>query len=181
MELQITGKNIEISPEVRQYIERKLDKLGRHLHKIMESKVEISEQKTKSPQQHFVVQVTIDSNGTLFRSQERGENMLSAIDKVVEIMDRRIKRYKGKLYKKGRGSSLARGGLSEEIVEEKTMGRIVKIKQFVVKPMSVDEAIEQMELLGHDFFLFFNADDEGLNLLYRRKDGNYGLIKPELG
>ena len=181
MELQITGKNIEISPEVRQYIERKLDKLGRHLHKIMESKVEISEQKTKSPQQHFVVQVTIDSNGTLFRSQERGENLVSAIDRVVEIMDRQIKRYKGKLYKKGRGSSLARGGLSEEIVEEKTMGRIVKIKQFVVKPMSVDEAIEQMELLGHDFFLFFDADDERLNLLYRRKDGNYGLIKPELG
>ena len=181
MELQITGKNIDISPEVRQYIERKLDKLGRHLHKIMESKVEISEQKTKSPQQHFVVQVTIDSNGTLFRSQERGENLVSAIDRVVEIMDRQIKRYKGKLYKKGRGSSLARGGLSEEIVEEKTMGRIVKIKQFVVKPMSVDEAIEQMELLGHDFFLFFDADDERLNLLYRRKDGNYGLIKPELG
>ena len=181
MELQITGKNIEISPEVRQYIERKLNKLGRHLHKIMESKVEISEQKTKSPQQHFVVQVTIDSNGTLFRSQERGENLVSAIDRVVEIMDRQIKRYKGKLYKKGRGSSLARGGLSEEIVEEKTMGRIVKIKQFVVKPMSVDEAIEQMELLGHDFFLFFDADDERLNLLYRRKDGNYGLIKPELG
>ncbi len=181
MELQITGKNIEISPEVRQYIERKLDKLGRHLHKIMESKVEISEQKTKSPQQHFVVQVTIDSNGTLFRSQERGENLVSAIDRVVEIMDRQIKRYKGKLYKKGRGSSLIRGGLSEEIVEEETTGRIVKIKQFVVKPMSVDEAIEQMELLGHDFFLFFDADDEGLNLLYRRKDGNYGLIKPELG
>ena len=181
MELQITGKNIEISPEVRQYIERKLDKLGRHLHKIMESKVEISEQKTKSPQQHFVVQITIDSNGTLFRSQERGENLVSAIDRVAEIMDRQIKRYKGKLYKKGRGSSLARGGLSEEIVEEKTMGRIVKIKQFVVKPMSVDEAIEQMELLGHDFFLFFDADDERLNLLYRRKDGNYGLIKPELG
>ena len=181
MELQITSKNVEISPEVRQYIERKLDKLGRHLHKIMESKVEISEQKTKSPQQHFVVQVTIDSNGTLFRSQERGENLVSAIDRVVEIMDRQIKRYKGKLYKKGRGSSLARGGLSEEIVEEKTMGRIVKIKQFVVKPMSVDEAIEQMELLGHDFFLFFDADDERLNLLYRRKDGDYGLIKPELG
>ena len=182
MELQITGKNIEISPEVHQYIERKLDKLGRHLHKIMESKVEISEQKTKSPQQHFVVQVTIDSNGTLFRSQERGENLVSAIDKVVEIMDRQIKRYKGKLYKKGRGSSLARGGLSEEVVEEEeTAGRVVKIKQFVVKPMSVDEAIEQMELLGHDFFLFFDADDEGLNLLYRRRDGNYGLIKPELG
>ena len=181
MELQITGKNMELSPTVRQYIERKLGKLNRHLPKIIESKVEISEEKTKSPQQHFVVQATIDSNGTLLRSQERGENLFTAIDKVVEVMNRQIERYKGKLYEKGRGSSLARGGLDEEAVEEEPVGKVVKVKQFAVKPMSVAEAIDQMELLGHDFFLFFNADDEGLNLLYRRKDGNYGLIKPELG
>jgi len=182
MELQITGKNMELSPAVRQYIERKLGKLNRHLPKIIESKVEISEEKTKSPQQHFVVQATIDSSGTLLRSQERGENLFTAIDKVVEVMNRQIERYKGKLYEKGRGSSLARGGLSEETVEEEPVRKkVVKVKQFAVKPMSVEEAIDQMELLGHDFFLFFNADDEGLNLLYRRKDGNYGLIKPELG
>ncbi|MBA7618917.1 Ribosome hibernation promotion factor [subsurface metagenome] len=180
MELQITGKNMELSPTVRQYIERKLGKLNRHLPKIIESKVEISEEKTKSPQQHFVVQATIDSSGTLLRSQERGENLFTAIDKVVEVMNRQIERHKGKLYEKGRGSSLARGGLDEEAVEE-PVGKVVKVKQFAVKPMSVAEAIDQMELLGHDFFLFFNADDEGLNLLYRRKDGNYGLIKPELG
>ena len=182
MELQITGKNIEISPDVRQYIERKLSRLNRHLRNIMEFKVEVTEEKTKSPQQHFVVQATIDSSGTLFRSQERGENLFVAIDKVAEVMDRQIERYKGKLYGKGRGGSLARGGLGEELEkEEKPVSKVVKIKRFEVKPMSVDEAIEQMELLGHDFFLFFDADDERLNLLYRRKDGNYGLIKPELG
>lgn len=181
MELQIAGKNMELSSAVRQYIERKLAKLNRHLPKIRESKVEIYEEKTRSPQQHFVVQATIDSNGTLLRSQERGENLFAAIDKMVEVMDRRIKRYKGKLYDKGRGSSLARGGLGGQVAEEKPVSKVVKVKQFAVKPMSVDEAIEQMELLGHDFFLFFSAEDENLNLLYRRKDGNYGLIIPQLG
>lgn len=181
MEMRITGKNMELSPAARQYIEHKLSKLNRRLSKIIESKVEVAEEKTKSPQQHFVVQATIDSNGILLRSQERGENLLTAVDKVMEVLDRQIKRYKGKLYKKGRGTSLARGGFREEAVEEGPVSKVVKVKQFVVKPMSVAEAVEQMELLGHDFFLFFNADEGELNLLYRRKDGNYGLIKPELG
>ena len=181
MELQITGKNVEISPAVRQYIERKLGKLNRHLPKIMESKVEITEEKTKSPAQHFVVQVTVDSNGILLRSQERGENLFTAVDKVVAVMDRRIKRYKGKLYERGKGNSLTRGGLSEEMQEEKPMSQVVKTKRFTVKPMTVAEAIEQMELLGHDFFLFHNNETGELNLLYRRKDGNYSIIEPELG
>ena len=181
MELQITGKNMEILPAVRSQIERKLGKLGRHLPNITESKIEISEEKTKSPQQRFVVQVTIDSNGTLLRGEERGKDLFVAIDKVAEVMSRQIERYKGKRYEKGRGSSLARSGFSEEVAEERPPGRVVKIKRFIVKPMSVDEAVGQMELLGHDFFLFFNADSEELNLLYRRKDGNCGLIEPELG
>ncbi|TET17787.1 MAG: ribosome-associated translation inhibitor RaiA [Dehalococcoidia bacterium] len=181
MELQITGKNIELSPAVRHYIERKLGKLSRHLPNITESKVEISEEKTKSPQQHFVAQVTVDSNGTLLRSEVRGADLFTAIDKVVEVINRQIERYKGKRYEKGRGSSLARGGFSEAAAEKQPLRKVVKVKRFSVKPMSVAEAIDQMELLGHDFFLFFNADSEGLNLLYRRKDGNYGLIEPELG
>jgi len=181
MELQITGKNLELLPAVRRYIERKVGKLGRHLPNITESKVEISKEKTKSPQQRFVVQVTVDSSGTLLRGEERGEDLFTAIDRVTEVMERQIERYKGKLYEKGRGSSLARSGFSEEVAEEQPLGKVVKIKRFAVKPMPVDEAIGQMELLGHDFFLFFNADSEKLNLLYRRKDGNYGLIEPELG
>ncbi len=180
MELQITGKNTQLSPTLRSYIERKLSKLSRHLPNIMESKVEITEEKTKSPQQHFVVQVTVNSSGTLLRAEERGEDLFTAIDKVVAIMNRQIEHYKGKLYKKGRGSSLARGELRQEVTTTPPSKRVIKVKRFAIKPMSVDEAIDQMELLGHDFFLFFNADTEKLNLLYRRKDGNYGLIEPEL-
>ena len=181
MELQITGKNIDISPSLRRYIERKLGKLSRHLPNIIESKIEIFEEKTKSPQQHFVVQVTVESSGTLLRGEERGQDLFTAIDKVAEVMNRQIEHYKGKLYKKGRGSSLARGEFSEEAEPAPPSRRVVKVKRFAVKPMSVAEAMEQIELLGHDFFLFFNADTEEINLLYRRKDGNYGLIEPELG
>ena len=181
MELQITGKNVELTPTVRQSIERKLGKLGRHLPNILEYKVEISQEKTKSPEQHFVVQVTLNSNGAMLRGVERGEDLLAAIGKVAALIDRRIEHYKGKLYDKGRGSSLARGEFNEEAETEKPTRKVVKVKRFAVKPMSVPEAVDQMELLGHDFFLFFNADSEELNLLYRRQDGDYGLIEPEMG
>ena len=181
MELQITGKNIDLSPAVHRYIERKLSKLSRHLPSIIGSKVEVSEEKTKSPQQRFVVQVTVYSSGTMLRGEERGQDLFTAIDKVAEVMNRQIEHYKGKLYDKGRGSSFARGEFSEEIETVPPARNIVKVKRFAVKPMSVAEAADQMELLGHDFFLFLNADTEQLNLLYRRKDGNYGLIEPELG
>jgi len=181
MELQITSKNIDLSPAVRRYIEHKLGKLSRHLPNIVGFKVEIFEEKTKFPQQRFVVQATVDSSGTLFRSEERGEDLFTAIDKVAATMNRQIEHYKGKLYDKGRGSSLARGEFTEEAVAAQPLRKVVKVKRFAVKPMSVAEAIDQLELLGHDFFLFFNADTRELNLLYRRKDGNYGLIEPELG
>lgn len=178
MELQITGKNMEVSPTVRRYIERKLGKLNRHLPKILESKVEITEEKTKSPKQHFVVQVTVNSKGTLLRAEHRGEDLFTAIDKVETTMKRQIEHYKGKLYDKGRGISLARGGLSPEAIEP--LPTLTRVKRFIIKPMPTDEAIHQMELLDHDFFLFYNIDTDGLNLVYRRRDGNYGLIEPEL-
>ncbi len=181
MKLQITGRNIDLSPAVRQYIERKLGKLNRHLPNIIETRVEISEEKTKSPQQHYTVQVSIDSSNTQLRGEEKGENLFTAIDKVAAIMNRQIEHYKGKLYEKGKGKSLARSEFNETVETIPPPRKVVKVKRFAVKPMSVAEAIDQMELLGHDFFLFFNADTEELNLLYRRKDSNYGLIEPELG
>jgi putative sigma-54 modulation protein len=181
MELQITSKNIELSPAVRQHIERKLGKLSRHLPNITESKVEVVEEQTRSPQQHFVVQVTINSGGTLLRSEERGADLFTAIDKAATVMNRQIEHYKGRRYEKRKGSSFARGGLSEVAAEEQPPKKVVKVKRFTIKPMSVAEAIDEIELLGHDFFLFFNADSKSINLLYRRKDGNYGLIEPELG
>ena len=181
MELQITGTNVEITLAVRRYIERKLGKLGRHLPNIIESKVEVSEEKTKSPQQHFMVRVTVAGMGTHLHGEERGKDLFTAIDKVVAVMTRQLEHYKGKLYEKGRGNSFARGEFSEEVDMVQPTRQVVKVKRFAIKPMSVAEATDQMELLGHNFFLFLNADTEELNLLYQRKDGNYGLIEPELG
>ena len=178
MELQITSRNTQLAPEARHYIERKLGRLNRHLPNITESKVEIAEEKTKSRQQRFVVQMTIDSKGTLLRAEHRAEDLFQAVDKTVATMQRQIEHYKGKHYDKGRRDSLAKGGLSAEAPESQP--GLTKHKRFIIKPMPPDEAIDQMELLGHDFFLFFNIDSDGINLVYRRRDGNYGLIEPEL-
>lgn len=177
MELQITGTNIELTPVVHRYIERKLGKLNRHLPTIIESKIEISEEKTKSPQQHYLVRVTVNSGvgGTAFHGEERGEDLFKSIDKVAAIMIRQLERHKGKLYDKGRGNSLARGEFNEPA------RKIVKNKHFVLESMPVEEAIEQMENLGHNFFLFLDAEAGEIKLLYRRKDGNYGLIETETG
>ena len=180
MELQITGTNMEIIPTVRRYVERKLGKLNRHLPNIIDSRVEISEEKTRSPRQHYLVRATVNGNGAVFHGEERGEDLFKAIDRVAAIMIRQLEHHKGKLYSKGRGSSLARGEFSES-AEPEFAGKVVKVKRFAVKPMTQDEAIDQMELLHHDFFLFFNADSEEFRLLYRRRDGDYGLIELELG
>lgn len=184
MELQVFTKNVEMSRELKDYVQRKIGKLSRYLPNIGETKVEISEENTKSHQDRFTVQVTIDSKGTLLRGEEKGENVYVAVDAVVEVLARQIKRYKGKMYKKGRGASLARqpivlnnAGAGQK---DEELQKVVKVKRFTVKPMSIDEATEQMELLGHNFFLFVDNDYNVVNLLYRRGDGNYGLIVPEM-
>jgi len=180
MKLQvITKNNLEVSETIHAYVEKKIGKLNRYLPSIGEGKVEISQENAKLPEQRFTVQVTLDSKGVLIRAQEKSKDIRTAIDKVVDVLSKRIERYKGKLYDKGRGISLARQGAAIEAEEIEAPKRVVKSKRFLVKPMPVDEAINQMELLGHDFFLFLDADTEKLNLLYRRKDGNYGLIEPE--
>ncbi len=184
MEMQISGKNIDVLPAVRSYITRKLGKIDRYLPNILAFDVVVTEEKTKSPDQRYIVQVTVNNNGTLLRGEERGQDFYTATDKVAEVMSRQIEHYKGKLpYSKKRATPSIRTGTTgengpaqEEAVE--TGPRIVKTKKFDVKPMSLDEAVDQMELLGHDFFLFFNPDDNRMNLLYKRKDGNYGLIEP---
>ena len=182
MKLQIIAKNnAEVSETIRAYVEKKVGKLGRYLPTLDEGKVEISREGAKLPEQRFTVQVTLDSRGLLIRAQEKSKDMRTAIDKVVDVLSKRIERYKGKLYDKTRGVSFARQGAAVEEEEIEVPKRVVKTKRFLVKPMTVDEAISQMELLGHDFFLFLDADTERLNLLYRRDDGNYGLIEPEQG
>ena len=180
MELVITGKNTDVSPTVRSYIQRKLNKLNRRLPNILDTKVEITEEKTKSPQQHFVVQATLNCKGTLLRAEHRAEDLLMAVDKVETTLKGQIEHYKGKLQNRGRGNSITRDTLPQETESTQPPPGLSKVKRFIIKPMPPDEAIDQMELLGHDFFLFYNLDTDGLNLIYRRRDGNYGLIEPVL-
>jgi putative sigma-54 modulation protein len=182
MKLQIIAKNnVEVSETLEAYVEKKVGKLSRYLPTIDAGKVEISQEGAKRPEQRFTVQVTLDSRGVLIRAQDKSKDIRTAIDKIVDVLSKRIERYKGKLYDKGRGVSFARQGAAIEAEEIEAPRRVVKTKHFLVKPMPIDEAVSQMELLGHDFFLFMDADTEKLNLLYRRDDGNYGLIEPEQG
>jgi putative sigma-54 modulation protein len=188
MEMHVTGKNLELTPEAREYISRKMGKINRFLPSILSFDVVASQEQTRSPSQRFVVQVTLDSNGTLIRGEERGQDVHSAVDKVFEVMSRQIEHYKGKLpYAKAKGSRTPSIRTSTtEVVEseaakaEETGPKIVKNKRFEVKPMSLDEAIDQMQLLGHDFFLYYDPDVNKMNLIYKRKDGNLGLIEPNI-
>ena len=184
MDLRIVGKNVEISQSIENYIQQKIGKLTRYLPKIDEAKIEIREEKTKSPQHRFTAQVTLNGKDVLLRGEERGENIFTVIDAVAEVLTHQIKRYKGKLHKRGRDISLVRQNPAsgETVVSEEIddLPRVVRVKRFAVKSMLVDEAAEQMELLGHDFFLFIGSETGSLQLIYRRKDGNYGVIEPVL-
>ena len=182
MNLQIITKNdLQVTEVDREYAEKKVSKLSRYLPTINEGKIEISYEGAKLPEQRFTVQVTLDSKGVLIRAQEKAKDVRTAVDKVADALTGRLRRYKGKLYDKGRGISLARQEAVDGSEELEAPKKVVKSKRFPLKPMSEDEAISQMELLGHDFFLFNNTDTGNVNLLYRREDGNYGLIEPDVG
>ncbi len=182
MKLQIFSKNMEIPPDVESYVQKKIGKLTRYLPDISEAKVEIHEENTRAPQHRYTAQVTLNSRGVILRGEERGEGVRAAVDTVADVLERQIERYKGKLQHKERGHSLTRQAPEETVTREKpaNLPEVVRVKRFAIKPMSLKEASDQMELLGHSFFLFVNSDNDRLCLLYRRDDGNYGLIEPEL-
>jgi len=177
MQLTIQGKNLEVTDRLQEYIEKKIGKLDRYLPTITEARVELSVEDARSAKDRQVAQLTVRSKGTFLRAEERSADMFASIDAIVDKMYRQIVRYKGKRYGRGRGP----GEIPPvEESEEEALPHIVRTKRFQVAPMDEEEAIEQMELLGHDFFVFFNVNTNGINILYRRQDGNYGLIEPEL-
>lgn len=182
MELTIKGRNVEVTDRLRDYVHRKIGKLDRYLPSISEAWVDLSVEGTKAAQHRQVCQVTVRSNGTILRAEERSDDMYNSIDTVLDKMYRQIARYKGKRKNRWRGAGTVAEPLPielEEEIEEETPN-IVRIKSFPMTPMSPEEAVEQMELLGHDFFVFYNVEEGQINVLYRRKDGNYGVLQPEL-
>jgi putative sigma-54 modulation protein len=169
MELMIKGRNVEVTERLHDYVHKKIGRLDRYLPTISEAWVELSVEGTKAAQDRQVCQVTVRSNGMILRAEERSDDMFHSIDTVLDKMYRQIARYKGKRQNRWRGAGAA---------VEPT--RIVRFKRFPMTPMNPEEAIEQMELLGHDFFVFFNVEEGQTNVIYRRKDSNYGVLQPEL-
>jgi putative sigma-54 modulation protein len=189
MQYSLKGKNIEVTDWLRQYVEKKVQRLDRYLPDTYEARVELSAQKTRSSQDRQVAQLTVRSNSDIMRAEERADDMFAAIDTVFDKMGRQIARYRGKRMDRWQGQGASREETElptpdeealEGLAEEQEERRIVRVKRFAVSPMSEEEAIEQMELLGHDFFVFYNPNAGRFNVLYRRKDGNYGLLEPEL-
>jgi len=179
MEVTIRGRNLDITPRLQEYVEAKVTRLGRYLSTISEVRVDLAVENTRSDTDSQVAQFTVHSKKTILRAEERSDDMFASIDAVIDKLHRQIERYKGKRQQRIRGAEVEFDVTAEE-PEEMPVGEIVRVKRFELYPMSVQEAIEQMELLGHDFFLFFNAEEAAINLVYRRNDGNYGLLQPEM-
>jgi putative sigma-54 modulation protein len=189
MEVVVRGKHITVPEQIKDHARTKFGKLDRYLPLLREADVEISrEGGKKAAGQRYVVQVTVNSDGTYLRAEERARQPRAAIDQAADVMARQIRRHKQRLYGRSR-STLAKEiaiqkatpAVEEPLEEEEdlVLGKVVKVKRFPMKPMTEEEALEQMELLGHTFFLFLNAATNRYALLYRRRDGQYGMIIPE--
>ena len=178
MRLDIRGRNIEITDALKDYTTKRLSKLEKYIDDTRIAQVALSLEG-----EDHKIEVTIPLNGLILRGEVSAEDMYSAIDMVVEKLEKQIEKHKTKLYKSHRGLGLKqivddemRRKLDAKEAPEKF--KIVRTKRFALKPMDEEEAIMQMSLLGHSFFVFFNALSDEVNVVYKRKDGNFGLIEP---
>ncbi len=178
MKIIFKGKHIEVTDAMRNYIEKRLSKIERHFDHILEVIVTLSVEKNRQ-----IVEATLQASRALIRAEEETDDMYTSIDKVVDKLERQIQKYKKKYFQKPHPSIGKKGLANKEVNVEDSkqdkIARIVKTKRFAVKPMSVEEAAMQMDLLGHNFFVFANDNTNKVNVLYKRKDGNFGLIEPE--
>ena len=177
MKLQIRGRNTEITPVLKDYIEKRVGKLNKYLNNLSNGQVVLTVERGKSR-----VEVTLPIDGMILRGEESTGDIYTSIDLVVEKLEKQIEKFKGR-YSKRFNKQINRNvsgaySLTGEMEQETAPG-VVKTKRFAMKPMTTEEAILQIDLLGHNFFVFSNAETEQVNVLYRRKDGNYGLIEPE--
>ncbi len=188
MNIVVRSRNLEVTPRLQEYVDKKVGKLDRFLPTIDEARMELSMEQTQSAQNSQIAQLTVRSRGRILRAEERDQDIFAAIDMVSDKMQRQVSRYKDRLYGRGQPRSPEAAAVESmsgpeaepEAEPEELIGHIVRTKKFPVAPMDPEEAVEQMEMLGHDFFLFFNSLTESINVLYRRKNGDYGLLQPEM-
>ncbi|MEX1020655.1 MAG: ribosome-associated translation inhibitor RaiA [Litorilinea sp.] len=191
MQLIVLGRNVEVNDRIREYVERKVGKLDRYLPQVTEGRVEITHNATRSADDRYTVQITIWANGQILRAEESTGDVLASIDASADKMYRQMRRFKGRKYHGKRRAAQAQAATAEAALvetmvdedidaEEEELGTIVRRKEFPLQPMSEEEALEQMALLGHDFFVYYDLDSRGVNVVYRRRDGQYGLLQPKL-
>jgi putative sigma-54 modulation protein len=185
MELAIRGNDVEITGPLRRHATKRIDGFDRLLGRVVDAKLELRKVHQRSGGDSVVAQMTIHTGRNILRAEERDADPQRAIDKVVDKMERRARRFHEKRADR-RGPRpgpidelpLPTNGQTD-VEESESVAALVRTKRFIVKPMDPEEAIEQMELLGHDFYLFHNAEEAQINVVYRRHDGTYGLLAPE--
>ncbi|HEY7018400.1 MAG TPA: ribosome-associated translation inhibitor RaiA [Gaiellaceae bacterium] len=180
MQFQVKGRNLEVSEAIRDYAEQKLGKLERQLTD-PRVELELTVEKNPSIAESQVAEATIWTRGPVLRAREASSDMRASIDQLVEKLERQVTRYRTRGRSRRRRAARASDPAQEPVAvsEEQSEPEIVKTKQFVVNPMNAEEAVLQLELIGHDFFVFRNAGSGDVNVVYRRRDGDYGLIEPQ--
>lgn len=197
MDTQIFARNMKLNARSEEYIQKKVARLERRLREDVSAKFEISRTAARSQTDRFVVQMTISARGATLRGQESGSTLNAAVDAVTDVMAKQIRRYKGRAYRTAQARRSARGQAMREdadaLLYERDdddapdddaadeLGSLVRVKHFAMKPMTTEEAIMEMELLDHNFFLFRNSDIDEYSVVYRRGDGDYGVIEPSAG
>jgi putative sigma-54 modulation protein len=177
--LQVKGKNVDVSDALKDYARQKLGKLDKHLHDAARLELELQVEKNPSISDNQVAEATVWTKGPVLRARESSSDMKASIDLLVEKLERQAQRYREKR-RRGPGRNHDQAPAARPVVPEEDSPVIVKTKQFPVKPMSPEEAVLQLELVGHDFFVFLNAETNDVSVVYRRRDGNYGLIEPQV-
>jgi putative sigma-54 modulation protein len=180
MQFQVRGRNLEVSDAIRSYAEEKLGKLERQLAD-PRVELELAVEKNPSIADNHVAEATIWTKGPVLRAREASADMRASIDQLVDKLERQVTRYKTQGRSKRRRAARANGPTPETapVVADEAEPLIVKTKQFTVGPISPGDAVLQLELIGHDFFVFRNGDSNEINVVYRRRDGYYGLIEPQ--
>ncbi|MCL6547310.1 MAG: ribosome-associated translation inhibitor RaiA [Alicyclobacillus sp.] len=189
MNIQVRGDHMEVTPALQEYAERKIGRLERYFDGPPETPVSVTMSVERGIHR---VEVALQVHGFIFRAEERSGDMYASIDLVADKLEQQINKHKAKVNQKfrdrgvrtrirdGSGAAAAGGAGAVTANLKEAEDRLVRVKRFALKPMDVEEAMLQLELLGHDFFVFANAETDEVNVLYRRKDGNYGVIVPQV-
>ncbi|WP_408955710.1 ribosome hibernation-promoting factor, HPF/YfiA family [Natroniella sp. ANB-PHB2] len=182
MKFMVRGKNIEITDALRNYAREKIGKLKKYFDEDVVIECQVSLEVDK---ERHIVEATIFADGLILRGEEETGDMYASIDGVIEKLERQVRKYKTRISNKLRREKLDfKEQLGKNVMQdeedEDLAAKIVKTKSFAIKPMPVEEAVMQMDLLDHDFFVFSNANTEEVNVVYKRNDGNYGLIEPTI-